>query len=218
MVCRVGLYILLFSHCRRERLTVVFGSSYLPSESFALLGCLSSIASSGLVSCRSPVIALCSFGTWWVGPPCCSVVISVSGDICYSWSRLVWYVVTGEFGGFRISISNSYVFCRLRSLCSCDSDWRLGSFRSPVVFAPGCVHCVGRVPMVSVAVLPIVVELPGLVAELPAAVAGRLLWRTLYIIFKSLPSSIISCAIHVRTFHVSCWEKESGSRMSRKAA
>jgi hypothetical protein len=29
-----------------------------------------------------------------------------------------------------------------------------------------------------------------------------------------LPSSIISCAIHVRTFRVSCWEKESGSRMS----
>ena len=42
----------------------------------------------------------------------------------------------------------------------------------------------------------------------PVVVARRLSWRTLCIIFKSLPSSIISFAINVRTFRVSCWEPE----------
>ncbi len=200
---------------------VDFGSSNLPSDSLALLGFLSSITCSGRVSCRSPVVALGSFGMWWVSPPCCGAVISVFGDFCCLWSRSVRYVFslfTGELGGFGISISKSYVFSRLRSPCSCDSDGRLDCCRSPVVFALDGMYCVGGVPIISVAVLSIVVELSGLVAELPVAVARRLSWRTLYIIFKSLPSSIISCAIHVRTFPVSCWEKESGSRMSRKAA
>ena len=74
------------------------------------------------------------------------------------------------------------------------------------------------VSTLSVVVLLIAVELSEVVAELPVAVAKRLSWRTLCLTFKSLPFSVISCAIHVRTFRVSCWEKESGSRMSRKAA
>ena len=102
------------------------------------------------------------------------------------------------------------VFCRCGSPCKCDSDGRLDCFRSPVVVAVDVVRCVGGGSTVSVAVLPIVVELSGLVAELPVSVARMLCWRTLYIIFKSLPSSIISWAIHVRTFCISCWEKESG--------
>ncbi len=146
---------------------VVFDSSYLPSDSLALLGFFSSIAFSGRVSCRSPVVALGSFGMWWVSPPCCGAVISVSGDFCYLWSRLVRYVFTGWLGGFGISISNSYVLCHFRSPCNCDSDEGLDCFRSPVVVALDGVHCVGGA-------LPIVVELPGLVAELPVAVARRM--------------------------------------------
>ena len=85
--------------------------------------------------------------------------------------------------------SSSYVLCHFISPCNCDSDERLDA-----------------------------IDLSELVSELPVAVVRGLWWRTLCIIFKSLPSSIISCVIHVRTFRVSCWDKESGSRMSRKAA
>ena len=196
---------------------VVFDSSYLPSDSLARLGFFSSIAFSGRVSCRSPVVALGSFGMWWVSPPCCGAVISVSGDFCYLWSRLVRYVFTGWLGGFGISISNSYVLCHFRSPCNCDSDEGLDCFRSPVVVAVDVVRCVGGGSTVSVAVLPIVVELSGLVAELPVSVARMLYCRTLYIIFKRF-ASIISWAIHVRTFCISCWKKESGCWMSMKAA
>ena len=108
--------------------------------------------------------------------------------------------------------SGSYVLCRFIAPCNCDSDERLDCCWSPVVFA------VDVVSTVSVVVLLIAVELSELVAELHVEVARRLSWKTLCIIVKSLASSIISCAIHVRTFRVSCWEKESGSRMSRKAA
>jgi hypothetical protein len=59
----------------------------------------------------------------------------------------------------------------------------LDCFWSPVIVA------VYVVSTVSVVFLLIVVELSELVAELPVAVARRLSWRTLYIIFKSLPSS-----------------------------
>ena len=147
-----------------------------------------------------------SFGMWCVCPPCCDTVFSVSGDVCCWWFRSV------KSGSFVISFSGSYVLWRFISPCDCDSDERLDCFWSPVVVAEDVVSTV------SVVVLLIVVELSELVSELPVEVARRLSWRTLYIIFKSLPSSIISCAIHVRTFRVSCWEKESGSRMSRKAA
>ena len=126
-----------------------------------------------------------------VGPPCCVSIISVSGDFC-------WHVVTGELGSF--SISNSYVFCRLRSPCNCDSDWRLDCFWSPVAVALDGVHCVGGASTVSVAVLPIVVELSGLVAELPVSVASMLSWRTLYIIFKSLPSRFYHLVGHPCTY------------------
>jgi hypothetical protein len=111
-----------------------------------------------------------------------------------------------------ISFSGSYVLWRFRSPCDCDSGERLDCFWSPAVVA------VDVVSTVSVVVLLIVVELSELDVELHVAVARRLSWRTLYIIFKSLPSSIIPCAIHVRTFRVSCWEKESGSRMAGKAS
>jgi len=143
-----------------------------------------------------------SFGMWCVCPPCCDTVFSVSGDVCCWWFRSV------KSGSFVISFSGSYVLWRFISPCDCDSDERLDCFWSPVVVAEDVVSTV------SVVVLLIVVELSELVSELPVEVARRLSWRTLYIIFKSLPSSIISCAIHVRMFRVSCWEKESGSRMS----
>ncbi len=84
---------------------VVFGSSCLPSDSLALLGFLSSVACSGRVGCRSLFVALGSVGMWWVSPPCCGAVISVSGDFCCLWSRSVWYVVTGEVGGLGVSLS-----------------------------------------------------------------------------------------------------------------
>ena len=56
------------------------------------------------------------------------------------------------------------VFCRCGSPGNCDSDGRLDCFRSPVVVAVD-VCCMGSASTVSVAVLPIVVELPGLIAE-----------------------------------------------------
>ena len=122
---------------------VVFGSSYLPSDSLALLGFLSSVACSGRVGCRSLFVALGSVGMWWVSPPCCGAVISVSGDFCCLWSRSVGCVLTRWWGGFGISISNSYVLWRFRSPYNCISDGRLGGFRSPVVVALDGVHCVG---------------------------------------------------------------------------
>jgi hypothetical protein len=123
---------------------VDFGSSNLPSDSLALLGFLSSITCSGRVSCRSPVVALGSFGMWWVSPPCCGAVISVFGDFCCLWSRSVRYVFTGWLGSFGISISNSYVFWRFGSPCNCDSDWCLDCVRTPVVVALDGVCCVGE--------------------------------------------------------------------------
>ena len=57
----------------------------------------------------------------------------------------------------------SCVLCLCGSPCNCDSDGRLDCFRSPVVVAVDVVRCVGEASTVSVAVPPIVVELPGLV-------------------------------------------------------
>ncbi len=109
-----------------------------------------------------------------------------------------------------ISFTVAYVLCRFIDPCNCDSGERLYCCWSSVVVAED------QVSTVTVVDLLIAVELSEVGSELPVADAIRLSWRTLCIIFKSLPSSIISCTIHVRTFRVSCWEKESGSRMSRK--
>ena len=125
--------------------------------------------------------------------------------------------VTIGFGDFGISISLD-VFCRLRSPSNCVSDGRFYCFRSSIVVTLDGTRCVGGASGVCVVIIPIVVGLPGLFAVLPVSVARLLYWRTLYTMFKRLPSSIISLAIHIRTLLMSCWEKESGCWMSIKAA
>jgi hypothetical protein len=83
---------------------VVFGSSYSPSDSLALLGFFSSIASSGRVSCRSPVVALGYFGMW-----CCVWVHPVASRLFLCLVTFVGMWSRGNWGVSRSRIHMSFV-------------------------------------------------------------------------------------------------------------
>jgi hypothetical protein len=97
----------------------------------------------------------------------------------------------------------SCVLCLCGSPCNCDSDGRLDCFRSPVVVAVDVVRCVGEASTVSVAVPPIVVELPGLVQSYLFQSPGCCIAGHCISFSRGLPLSSRGPSMYVRSvYHV----------------